>query len=460
MDYKYSNIWQRLADFYLSCFFHILITGLIVLIVTKAKILDLNLFTPEFWIFSLWVFLGFHLLETLVESLSGAGIAKQILGMRLMDANSLGSIGIVRALLRTVFALFSFLLLGLGYLAIAFNREHKSLHDLLTGARVVNTPKSGFAKIFSIFMTVVSVIPGLLISLALLTALSTIPLGAGKSLVELTRPSSFALDLFATKPELAITLPYKQKRIAALTEFNNLEFIEYELDPLGKYNYVQPSVLRLIGVKPWDYDFMLTNWQDDLTQAQLKIVVLIPKLIFKDSEDRDLVVYNQKFIIDPAKTQLGSDLLDLFDYQINEKTQNLTLSLHPEDRETLANQDLDDDAKKYLLYVFRSIRSNWQDYLGLLSPSELAELVSVEDSISNTLIFDFDTKDGYIKHAAINEPSKNETFNKICERFIGTLPRFRNLPVSLKEIGLYSFKMDLRYQEVIDEEARSSKAAH
>jgi hypothetical protein len=32
------------------------------------------------------VFLTYHLIETIIEGLSGAGLAKQILGMRLVDA--------------------------------------------------------------------------------------------------------------------------------------------------------------------------------------------------------------------------------------------------------------------------------------------------------------------------------------------------------------------------------------
>ena len=157
MDYKNSNIWQRLADFYLSCFFHFLVLVILILIFVQSGYIEFNIFAPEFWKLSLLIFIGFHLIETLIEGLSGAGIAKHILGMRLLDNLSYKPIGLIRAFLRSILAVFSFLLLGLGFFASGFNQEHKTLHDLLTNSRVVNTPKQGITKFVSIFWVSLSV---------------------------------------------------------------------------------------------------------------------------------------------------------------------------------------------------------------------------------------------------------------------------------------------------------------
>jgi hypothetical protein len=385
-------------------------------------------------------------LETIIEGLSGAGLAKQILGMRLVSASGQKPIGIFRALLRTIFAVFSFLIFGMGFLAIAFNREHKSLHDLLSGSVVVNIPKQGFLKITSIFWTCVALVPGLILTIAFLATLSTFPLGATKSLINLSKTSSFQLDNFNSDPELTISLPYQQKRLSALTELNTVEYVEFHIDPLSDYNYIQPEVLKLLGVKITDYDYLLTDWQDDLTQAKLKTAIVIPKLTFKDNEDKDLVIINQKFIINPSKTSLGTEFLDMFDYQVNNQT--MLINLYEEDQELLKDPVLDLESKKYLLYVLRQIRSGWRLHQASFSAQELEEFAKLEDKLSAVIELDFDPQDGYIKSAVIVEPTKNEVFNNSCKNFIKDLPRFSSIPASLKQKGSHKLKMNLTYREI------------
>jgi uncharacterized RDD family membrane protein YckC len=447
MDYKYSNIWQRFADFYLSSFFHLLFSLVVVLLQIQFGCLNFNFFSPEFWINCILVFLTYHLIETIIEGLSGAGLAKQILGMRLVDATYKKPIGIFRSLLRTVFSVFSFLIFGMGFFAIGFNREHKSLHDLLTGSIVINLPKQGFLKFSSIFWTCVALVPGFIISLALLATLSTLPLGMTKSLINLSKTSSFQLDNFISNPELTITLPYQQKRLNALTELNTLEYVEFHVDPLSRYNYIQPEVLQLLGVKITDYDYLLTDWQDDITQAKLKSAIIIPKLTFKDIANKDLVIMNQKFLIHPSKTLLGTDFLDMFDYQINNQT--MLVSLYDEDQELLKEPSLDMDSKNYLLNVLRKIRFDWRLHQANFSALELEEFAKLDDKLSTAIELDFDPQDGYIKSAVILEPTDNEVFNKSCENFLKDLPQFSNVPATLKSKGIQKFKMNLTYREIL-----------
>jgi uncharacterized RDD family membrane protein YckC len=447
MDLKYSNIWHRLADFYLSSFLHLFFTLIGVLILIQMNFMELNFFAPQFWTNVFIIFGLYHLIETSIEGLTGFGLAKQILGMRLLDITSSKPIGVFRALLRTIFAIISFLIFGLGFIAIAFNREHKSLHDLLSGSKVVTLPKQGLARFLSIFLTVVTVIPGLIVTIALLGTLSTLPLGATKSLINLSKPSGFQLEAFNIDPELKVNLPYQQKRLTALTELNGLEYIEYNVDPLSRYNYIQPEVLKLLGAKITDYDYFLTDWQDDITRAKLKTVILIPKLTFKDKNNVDLTIYNQKFLIHPSKTSLGTDFLDIFDYQINNSA--VMLGLFAEDQEVLKDSELDLESKNYLLYVLRSIRAQWRDYQSKFSAPELEEFATVEDKVTTVLELDFDTKAGYIKSAVLTEPSKNEVFNKSCSGFIRGLPKFTNIPTSLQLKESYKLKLSLTYQEIL-----------
>ncbi len=448
MDFKYSNIWQRLADFYLSSFFHLLFLLISILILIQLKLLEFSFFLPEFWTKCFWIFVTYHLLETCIEGITGSGLAKQILGMRLLSTSNSKPIGIVRALFRTILALFSFLFFGLGFIAIAFNREHKSLHDLLTGTKVVNIPKQGFLKFISVFWTVLSLAPGLVLTIALLGTFSTVPLGATKSLINLSKPSTFQLESFNVNPELKISLPFQQKRLSALTELNNFEYIEYNIDPLSEYNYIQPDVLRLLGVKFSDYDFLITDWQEDITQAKIKTAILIPKLTFKDQDDKDITVFNQKFLIDASRTVLGNEFLDLFDYQINNQT--MIFALYSEDQEILKDQNLDIESKNYLLHVLREIRAKWRDYQAQFPAKELEEFAKVEEKLTSLLELDFDTKDGYIKSAVITEPTKNEVFNSSCKKFVKVLPKFTNIPDVLKQRGTYKVKISLTYREILD----------
>jgi len=447
MEYKYSNIWQRLADFYLSSFFHLLFLVISILLLVQFNFLEINFFSPEFWTKCLCIFISYHLLETSIEGLTGSGLAKQVLGMRLLNNHNSRPIGLIPALFRTIIALFSFVFFGLGFIAIAFNREHKSFHDLLTGSKVVNVPKQGFSKFISIFWTVSSIIPGLILTFVLIGMLSTFPLGVTKSLINLSKPSSFQLDEFDSNPELKISLPFQQKRLSALSELHNIEYIEYNVDPLSKYNYIQPEVLKLLGAKITDYDYLLSDWQEDITQAKIKTVVLIPKLTFKNQNDTDITVYNQKFLIDGSKTLLGNEFLDLFDYQINNQT--IMLGLHIEDQDILKDKNIDQESKNYLLHVLRAIRANWREYQTKFSASELEEFAKIDDKLTAILELDLDTKDGYIKSAVITEPTKNEVFNSSCKSFVKTLPKFTNIPDVLKQKNSYRIKISLTYREIL-----------
>jgi len=444
MDYKFSNIWARLADLYLSTFFHLLIIGIVVLILSQCGIIELNFLLPEFWSNFLQIFIIYHLLETSLEGFTGAGLAKYILGMRLLDMNSSKPIGIARSLLRAVIAVFSFLFFGLGFIAIAFNQESKSLHDLLSSSKVVKIPQKGLSGLISFFWFFVSLTTGLILTIALVIVVFFVSFNLSNNIFNLSKNSYFQNESFDSNSESKIILTLEQKRLSGLTELNNLQYIEYDIDPLSEYNFIQPSILKLLNIKTNDYGLIFLNWEQGINSTEVKTIVTIPKITFKDQDDKDLVVFNQKFIVNPEKTSLGLNFLNLFDYQIN--NQNIILGLHDEDQLIHLDENLDQESKNFLLYVLREIRSKWKAYQSNLDVKELEEFVKVDDRPVTAIELDFDTQSGYIKSAKI-ENSNNEIFSKSCKNFVKILPKFRNIPRALKEKKSYKLKVPLTYRE-------------
>ncbi len=68
----------------------------------------------------------------------GATPGKWLLGLRVMDHRGVIPIGVPRALLRMAAYMISSITMGLGHTLVAFRRDHRALHDMLAGTRVVD----------------------------------------------------------------------------------------------------------------------------------------------------------------------------------------------------------------------------------------------------------------------------------------------------------------------------------
>lgn len=68
----------------------------------------------------------------------GATPGKWSLGLRVMDHRGVIPIGVPRALLRLMAYTISSITLGLGHTLIAIRSDHRALHDMLAGTRVVD----------------------------------------------------------------------------------------------------------------------------------------------------------------------------------------------------------------------------------------------------------------------------------------------------------------------------------
>lgn len=67
----------------------------------------------------------------------GTTIGKRLFGLAIIDHCGRHPIGPVRAQLRLVAYVLSFLPLGAGHFLVAFRSDHRALHDILAGTRVI-----------------------------------------------------------------------------------------------------------------------------------------------------------------------------------------------------------------------------------------------------------------------------------------------------------------------------------
>jgi uncharacterized RDD family membrane protein YckC len=67
----------------------------------------------------------------------GGTVGKLIVGVRVVDDSTLRPIGLVNGFIRTIFAFFSGLVFGLGYLWAAWDRERKTWHDHAVNSSVI-----------------------------------------------------------------------------------------------------------------------------------------------------------------------------------------------------------------------------------------------------------------------------------------------------------------------------------
>lgn len=85
---------------------------------------------------ALWlVYAGYYFLHGWARR--GCTPGMRMCGLRLLDWRQRVPVGYGRALLRMAAGIVTLLTLGLGFLLVAFRRDHKALHDLLAGTTVV-----------------------------------------------------------------------------------------------------------------------------------------------------------------------------------------------------------------------------------------------------------------------------------------------------------------------------------
>lgn len=442
-DCKIARFWTRFAAFYLNLFLILVAAALIEFVLIKLQIPKFELWTREFYIHSAKIVLAVFVFDSIIQGIITFNLSKFLLGLRLYDSHRDASIGLIRSLIRSVIAIFSVAFFGLGYLAIGFNLDAKSLHDLLISTKVVRIKQNIIGKIVTGFIQILSILFGLILTLALLASLALLPYLAAKSFYSMNLHSHVESTLL--RKNLEVKLPISNNQLTALADAKSIDYIEFELNDYQVDSCISEASLAKLGLSLIDYNLRI----EDLDFEKIKPSVVIPALTFKDLNKQDIKVFNQQFIVTKDQDQLGTDLLETWDYRIDHDQSLLSLKLYEGDADILANQELDDDSRNYLVYILRKTRLDWDKHLRFMPANELKKFTESKVVLENVIKFDLDTKTGYVDHISLEKPSKSEAFNKFCQRFFEELDRFRLVPKGLVEKSKVNLSLILRYKETI-----------
>ena len=193
-NYKNASFYKRLSAFYLAQLFIIIGTASVVSIINILQPLAFTLWSFNFWILVSCVYFGLLFSDQFFQCLLGANLAKAILGLRILDHKEFKKINIIATLLRTIFGFISFLALGLGFIALAFNSERRGLHDILGGSKVVQKKQGAILTFISNLIAIPSLIIGLTLTLVLITSIILSPIAISKSLQGYNKYSYYQAD--------------------------------------------------------------------------------------------------------------------------------------------------------------------------------------------------------------------------------------------------------------------------
>ena len=439
-----AKFWFRFTSFFLDLFLLVFLSYLIMITITTFHLLTVEPFSCHFWILSSIVLASLALISSILQGLTGYDLAKMLLGLKLLDANEDRPIGILRSLFRNVLSILSIALFTLGYLAIAFNIESKSLHDLISSSRVVKLEVNGFQNFIRYIFFFISLLFGLVLSISFIAILSLTPYIIGRSFYNMNKYSSQESAIFNTDLNSSITIPIaNNKKIFALTEFKKIDYVEFSLNKLSQYSYISELTLRRLGGTYIDNDLIISP------ENKILRAVIIPKLILKDNNSQDLILRDQRFIIHKTLNELGNDVLALWDNEYDQQNNKLIIHLYDGDKKILADPELNQEVKDYLLHILRTIRADWDEYLKSTSVEALTEFSEAKLLPVNDISFEFDASTGYIKHLILNKPSDSPVFNNLCEDFFKQLERFRLVPEELKSHEPIILNMNLQYKEKV-----------
>jgi len=445
-EFKRAGFLKRFAAFYLALFFISFGTAFIVLLMHELRIWGLEVHTYRFWLVTILVFFILAFTDTFFQNILGANLAKRLLGLKIVDRDTNERLGILRSLLRAIAGVFSFLFFGLGFIAIAFNRESLSMHDLISGSKVLEKQRPPVLNAITNLLAGTSFLVGTIFLLVFVASLAVAPLSLAKSFYAMAQYPKFDLTYFSKNKSFDSKI--NNEKVFIFFYSRTPDFVDFELNPNQAHSSIDKEALSKLGLNMTDLYFTLKNWGSELSELRLQSAYLAKTILLKDEASKDLMLYDFSFVLDD-KSVIGRDLLSVFDFSIDKRKNIFSLKPHRGDSLILANLDYDDTAKQYLIYMLRKIREDWRNLLKQSNPALLAELSDLNRELRNPIQINIDTESGYITKAVLLEPSKQEEFDKLCETLLSGLDRLRMMPDSLVEKRRISIEMDLVYQELI-----------
>lgn len=448
LNYKYKNasFFKRLTAFYLNFFFISLSTAFCAYILVEFNLFGIEFNTYRFWLILLLLFFVFVITDSFFQNLMGANLSKRLLGLKIVDRNTNENIGIFRSLVRCFTGLFSFLLFGLGFIAIAFNKESLSMHDLLSGTKVIQKERNQVLSFITNFFASFVFILGSFFLAIFLAALIFAPISLAKSFYSLAQYSKY--DLEDLKAGKSFNIKINNDKIFAFIYSNKPDYLSFELDPNQEHSSLSWDAAKKLDLELIDYFFVIKNFGSDLSAMKIKPAYLAEHLCFKDINEKDLDLYDFSFILSD-KSIIASDLLDNFAFNVDEQKNQLILKAFRGDSLIINNSEYDLEAKQYLVFMLRKIRRSWTDYLRHSSPEILEDLTDLKSELRNQVDLLVDTETGYVMKATLVKPTGIEAFDKMTENFLSEIERLRMMPDSLKDKKQINIELDLVYQELI-----------
>jgi hypothetical protein len=260
-----------------------------------------------------------------------------------------------------------------------------------------------------------------------------------------TETASVESSVWEQNPEAVISLPINAQKLLALVQLRNLEYIEFAIDKSAKHNYIEERYLADLKPKNSDIDYFL---EKDNGTLKLRKSVLIPRLILKDSEKKDFIVKNLRFLIVKEGNLFNTEFLDLLDYKLSLKENLLSVKLYPDEAAVLADTETDETKKNYQLYAMRLIRKNWREATKQM-PYEVLKDLSIQKNsgpINNDIEIELDSHYGYILKVTLLKASESKSFNEFTKQFFTGLDRLRNIPPSMQNTGkTFTLNINLEY---------------
>ena len=129
---KYAGFWIRLGALVIDCIIIVPLNNYILSYIGDGSILRILVPNLIWWVYT----------AGLISSSLQATLGKKILGLKVVDLNG-NRISFGKATGRFLASILSGLILGIGYLMVAFNPKKQGLHDQIAGTYVVKNTPSG-----------------------------------------------------------------------------------------------------------------------------------------------------------------------------------------------------------------------------------------------------------------------------------------------------------------------------
>lgn len=421
---KIATAKDRLTAFYINVVFLVFFTYLIAYILKLA----LSVFFYGYGFFdSLYLAVPIALLlNSLLIAKTHIDIGKLFLGLEIVNYHGNKKASFLQVFIRILISYLSTALFGLGSLAIIFNSERISFHDLCANTLVIEKShylrKNILVQIFhGLFFLAGS---GLALGLFLVILLSPYPLL--NNYIRDTNISAYDVNNYVhSEKDIEIakfkkiklenrtefSIPYSNLQVYALLRFKDkAEFVDFDLDPNIEKNYISKLDLENFVSENFKVFRYFSLDKNEPFKFKLEPYIIVPVLSIKDDKGHDLDFYNQVFYISDSKNLISKDLLKLFKAKLDSDNSELDIKIFDFDQE-IFKYELGKQSKFILSQIARNLKADFMEFL---------ELSDIEFPEREELIYKLviDSNYGAIVEMTLTNNVENKDFVAFTEQFL------------------------------------------